>query len=377
MARNTQVGIDTAALSHNLSHIRTLAPASRVIAVVKADAYGHRLDLCLPALAAADLLAVATLEEARAVRRLGSERPVLLLEGVIHDADLAVAADLGLELTLHHPAQLDALLRFGRSPTARLWLKIESGMQRLGMPPELVADAHARLRRLSGVEQVNLVSHFASADADVEDTATRAQFERFQALTRALDGEVCLANSAAILRHPETHGDWVRAGIMLYGISPLADRTGSDLGLQPVMSFSSELMAVRSVPAGERIGYGGRYVAEQDLPVGVAAVGYGDGYPRSLPDGTPVLVNGRVCRLVGRVSMDMITLDLSGCPDARIGDRVVLWGEGLAVETIAEQAGTIPYELVCRITRRVRYRARSLQSAPAAAATALRYNSGL
>jgi len=356
MPRNTIARIDTAALTHNLARVRELAPNSRIMAVVKADAYGHRLDLCLPALKDADLLAVATLEEARAIRRLGSRLPVLLLEGVLHAADLPVAAELALELTIHHPGQVQMLEAFGRSPTPRLWLKIDSGMHRLGVNAADAKSLHARLRRLPGVEQVNLMTHFASADELDADT-TRTQLERFESSTDGLDGEHCLANSAAIVEHAASHADWVRAGIMLYGISPFSDRTGEELGLKPVMTLTSELMAINQVPAGEAIGYGGRFVATRDMTIGVAAIGYGDGYPRSQADGTPVLVNGRTCSLAGRVSMDMITIDLAACPDASVGDPVILWGSGLPIEGIARQADTIAYELVCRITRRVRYRA--------------------
>ena len=355
MARNTLAQIDTAALTHNLDRVRELAPNSRVMAVVKADAYGHRLDLCLPALQQADMLAVATLEEARAIRRLGNGLPVLLLEGVIHAGDLVVASDLDLELTIHHLDQISALEQFGRSPTARLWLKMDTGMHRLGIAAEDAVGAHRRLMALSGVKQVNLVSHFASAD-EPEGELTRRQVERFDQVTRALDGEHCLANSAAIFADADLHRDWVRAGIMLYGISPFADRTGVDLGLKPVMTLTSELMAINRVPAGEVIGYGARFRAERAMLIGVAAIGYGDGYPRSVADGTPVLVNDQACQLAGRVSMDMITIDLENCPQARVGDTVVLWGRGLPVESIAASADTIAYELVCRITRRVRYR---------------------
>jgi alanine racemase len=356
MARNTIARIDTSAIAHNLARVRAMAPRSRVMAVVKADAYGHRLDLCLPALTGADMLAVATLEEARAIRRLGNGLPVLLLEGVIHDGDLSVAADLGLELTIHHADQIEALERFGRAPTPRLWLKLDSGMHRLGMAADQAAGAHARLKNLPGVEQVNLISHFASAD-QAESRLTARQMQRFEAMVADLDGEICLANSAAILQHPNTHGDWVRAGIMLYGISPLTGQTGLDLDLKPVMTLTTELMAINRVPAGESIGYGARFVAPNDMRLGVAAIGYGDGYPRSTVDGTPVLVRGVQCQLAGRVSMDMITIDLGNCPNAAVGDPVVLWGQGLPVETVAACADTIAYELVCRITRRVRYRA--------------------
>jgi alanine racemase len=355
MARNTLAWIDRAALRHNLGQVRSWAAGSRVMAVVKADAYGHRLDLCLGALAGADLLAVATLEEARAIRRLGSARPVVLLEGVLHSDDLPVAEELGLELTIHHVSQLEMLERFGRSPAPRVWLKINSGMHRLGVPAEHAAAFHQRLRALPGVEQVNPMTHFASAD-DPNDDATVAQIDRFEAAIAGLEGERCLANSAALLNFPEARADWVRVGILLYGISPLADRSGCDLGLAPVMRLKSEIMAINSVPRGARIGYGGRFVAERDMRVGVAAIGYGDGYPRGVVDGTPVLVAGQRCGLVGRVSMDMITIDLTDHPAAGLGDEVVLWGQGLAVEEVASKAGTIPYELVCRITRRVRYR---------------------
>ncbi len=355
MARNTLAQIDSAALKHNLERVRALAPRSRVMAVVKADAYGHRLDLCLPALEHADMLAVATLEEARAIRRLGNGLPVLLLEGVIHSDDLVVASDLDLELTIHHLDQIRALERFGRAPTSRLWLKVDTGMHRLGVAGEDAALAHQRLLALPGVEQVNLVSHFASADEPGGDLTGR-QVERFDRIVRNLEGEHCLANSAAILADSGLHRDWVRAGIMLYGISPFSDQCGKDLGLQPVMTLTSELIAINHVSAGEVIGYGARFRAERDMHVGVAAIGYGDGYPRSVADGAPVLVDGHRCSMAGRVSMDMITIDLENCPDARVGAPVTLWGRGLPVETIAAHADTIAYELVCRITRRVRYR---------------------
>lgn len=358
MARNTIAHIDPAAIAHNLGRVRQFAPDSRIMAVVKADAYGHRIDLCLPALERADMLAVATIEEARAIRRLGSGLPVLLLEGVNDHGDLAVAADLGLELTVHHPHQLEALERFGRSPAARLWLKVDTGMHRLGVPVEAAADMHRRMRSLPGVEQVNLVSHFACAE-EPSHPLNAIQLERFGRAVQGLDAERCLANSAGLINLPEARFEWVRAGLVLYGISPLPDQPARALGLEPAMTLTAELMAVNRVDAGESIGYGARFVAERDTVVGVASIGYGDGYPRSMIDGAPVLVDGRSCRICGRVSMDMITIDLSACPDARVGDEVVLWGQGLPIEKVAEAAGTIPYELVCRITRRVRFRSRA------------------
>ncbi|QOC23871.1 alanine racemase [Wenzhouxiangella sp. AB-CW3] len=354
MARNTLARISTDAIAANLARVRACAPDSRVMAVVKADAYGHRIDLCLSALRNADMLAVATIEEARAIRRLGNGLPVLLLEGVNDPGDLAIAAELGLELTVHHPRQVQALERFGRAISRRLWLKIDSGMHRLGVDGGQAAVLHQRMLDLPGVEQVNLMTHLACAEESDHPLNSR-QLERFDRTVAGLEGEHCLANSAAIFNWPAVHRDWVRAGIVLYGISPMSEGSGADLGLAPAMTLSSELLAVNHVAAGESIGYGGRYVASRDMRVGVAAIGYGDGYPRSIRDGAHVLVNGRRCRLAGRVSMDMITIDLANCPEAGIGDPVLLWGEGLPVEEVARAADTIPYELVCRITRRVRY----------------------
>lgn len=359
MARNTIAHIDPAAIAHNLNRVRDFAPDSRVMAVVKADAYGHRIDLCLPALEQADMLAVATIEEARAIRRLGNGLPVLLLEGVNDFGDLAVAAELGLELTVHHLHQLEALERFGRSPAGRLWLKIDTGMHRLGVPVEAAADMHRRLLALPGVEQVNLVSHFACAEENSHPLNV-LQLERFHRATDGLEGERCMANSAGLISLPEAHFEWVRAGLVLYGISPLSGQPGPELGLEPAMTLTAELLAVNRVAAGESIGYGARYVAGHDMTVGVAGIGYGDGYPRSMADGAPVLVDGQACRMCGKVSMDMITIDLAPCPEARVGDEVVLWGQGLPIEALAEAAGTIPYELVCRITRRVRFRSRGM-----------------
>lgn len=359
MARNTIAHIDPVAIAHNLGRVREFAAGSRVMAVVKADAYGHRIDLCLPALEHADMLAVATIEEARAIRRLGNGLPVLLLEGVRDYGDLAVAADLGLELTIHHPHQLEALERFGRSPAKRLWLKIDTGMHRLGVPLEAAADMHRRLGAIAGVEQVNLMSHLACAE-EPSHPLNAVQLERFRRATDPLDGERCLANSAGLITLPEARFEWVRAGLVLYGVSPLPGQPGPSLGLEPAMTLTAELVAVNRVAAGESIGYGARFVADRDMSVGVAAIGYGDGYPRSMVDGAPVLVKGMSCRMCGRVSMDMITIDLRPCPDAKVGDEVVLWGQGLPIETLAEAAGTIPYELVCRITRRVRFRSRAI-----------------
>ncbi len=353
MPRNTEAFIDPSAVEHNLKQVRRWAGTSNIMAVVKADAYGHRLDGCFDALAQADLLAVATLEEARAIRQLGAATPIVLLEGVAHAQDLCAAEALRLELVIHSRYQLEALQQRGQSPTPRVWLKINTGMNRLGVRPGEAKSMHTELSQLPGVETVCLMSHFASAGAS--PSTTKDQIRCFDQATEGLAGPHCLANSAALLTEPSAHRDWVRAGLVLYGVSPLPDQTGADLGLIPAMSLEAELIAINSVFAGERVGYGGRFEAPEDMVLGVVSIGYGDGYPRAMQDGAPVWVNGQITRLVGRVSMDMITIDLTDMPDAAIGDRVRLWGPALPVETVARWAETIPYELVCRLTRRVRY----------------------
>lgn len=353
MPRNTEVTIDPGAIAHNLKRVQHWAGASKVMAVVKADAYGHRIEGCIPALADADLLAVATLEEARAIRRLGTPTPILLLEGVSDAKDLGAVDELGLELVVHSAYQLDALKAWGRSPAPRLWLKINTGMNRLGVRPEQAKAMHAELLAVDGVETVCLMSHFASAGGSHQ--TTEDQIQCFDQAVAGLEGPQCMANSAALLTEPSSHRDWVRAGLVLYGVSPLQDQSAAQLGLEPAMRVEAELIAINPIRAGERVGYGGRFKASQDMVLGVVAIGYGDGYPRAMKDGAPVWINGQIAPLVGRVSMDMITIDISAVADPKVGDLVRLWGPGVPVEEVARWADTIPYELVCRLTRRVRY----------------------
>lgn len=355
MSRNAFATIAPAALRHNLARVRALSGDARIMAVVKADAYGHSLKRCLPPLLDADMLAVATMDEARAIRAIEPRAPVLLLEGVMATAELEAVARLHLEMVVHHASQLDWIEARGRSPGPRIWLKLDSGMHRLGFPLNEAREVHGRLKALNGVEEVVLMTHFACADQP-EHPLNRRQITAFDAAVEGLPGPHCLANSAALLNLAGSRRDWVRAGLLLYGVSPVAGREGLALDLEPVMTFETRLIAVNEVPAGDSIGYGARFTAERPMRVGVAAIGYGDGYPRNMPDGAPVLVNGREQPLAGRVSMDMITIDLDGQPEARVGDPVVLWGRGLPVERVAEAVGTIPYELLCRVTRRVAYR---------------------
>jgi alanine racemase len=295
------------------------------------------------------------MDEARAIRSIAPRAPILLLEGAMSADELDTARSLRLETVVHHDAQLRWLEAAGASPGSRVWLKIDSGMHRLGFPLERAAEARRRLDAVQGIDEVVLMTHFACADQR-DHPLNQKQIRAFDSATAELQGPRCMANSAALLNLPRTRRDWVRAGLLVYGVSPVTGQDGPDLGLRPVMTLETRLMAVNEIPAGEAIGYGARFVTDSPMRIGVAAIGYGDGYPRNMPDGAPVLLNGRLQRLVGRVSMDMITIDLDGQPEARVGDPVVLWGRGLPVERVAEAGGTIPYELLCRVTRRVPHR---------------------
>ncbi|HET6602645.1 MAG TPA: alanine racemase [Xanthomonadaceae bacterium] len=360
MSRATAATIHVDALRHNLARMRELAPDSRVMAVVKADGYGHGLERVGRALSGADAFGVAALSDAERLRAIGLPHRIVLLSGFDEPADLPVLQRLSIDTVVHHAWQLELLEAAQRQASPerarlRVWLKIDSGMHRLGFPAAQAAQVHRRLRDLAWVDpEIVLMSHFASSDV-FEGEATRAQIARFQAATRGLPGPHSLANSAAVLGWRQVRNGWIRPGGALYGISVVPGTTGADFGLAPAMTLATRLIAIHHVAAGEAVGYGGGFLCPEDMPVGVAAIGYGDGYPRAAGSGTPVLVAGRRAPLIGRVSMDLITIDLRGLPEARIGDEVVLWGRGLPVEEIAQHAGTIGYELSCGITRRVRF----------------------
>jgi alanine racemase len=280
-------------------------------------------------------------------------KPLLLLEGVFGAEELEPAARHALDLVVHHTWQLAALERAHLSRPVRVWVKLDTGMHRLGFPAEEAAGLLARLAGCANVApSVRLMTHLAGAD-DPEGPATARQLARLRAATAGLAAEVSIANSAGVLVWPETHGDWVRPGVMLYGVSPFAGRVGAEEGLAPGMTLETRLIAVNACPRGEAVGYGGTWVCPETMPVGVAAVGYGDGDPRQVPAGTPLLVRGVRVPLIGRVSMDMVTVDLRAVPDARPGERVVVWGEGLPAEEVAHAAGTIAYELLAGLTTRV------------------------
>ena len=353
MTRGTRALIDLRALRHNFQRVREAAPSARVLAVVKADAYGHGAEWIATALPEADGFAVARVAEGRCLRALGIDRPVVVLSGVASGEDLASAAELGLDLVVHHESQAAALESARPQRPVRVWVKVDTGMHRLGLAPSEVTAVWQRLERCDAVSgPLRLMTHLARAD-ERGDPSTRDQIACFTALAEARAAETSLANSAGVLAWPAAHGDWVRPGIMLYGISPFVGGRAEEEDLRPVMTLASHLIAVNRLRRGDPIGYGGTWTCPEDMPVGVVAVGYGDGYPRHAPTGTPVLVNGVRVPLVGRVSMDLVTVDLRAAARARPGDPVVLWGRGLPVEEIAEHAGTIGYELVTRVAPRV------------------------
>ncbi len=351
--RPATVTIDLDALRHNLAVARRRAPAARLVAVVKADAYGHGAARLLPALSDADRLGVACIEEALALREAGATQPILLLEGMFEADELALCVRHGFEVGVHEPGQLRMLEQARLERPVRVWLKIDSGMNRLGFRPELLPSVLAQLQGCAAVaDEIRLMTHFASAD-DPTAPSTRAQIGRFAAAAGRLGLERSFCNSAGVLAWPEAHAEWIRPGVMLYGVSPLAGRHGGDEDLRPVMTLATRLIEVKEVPAGETVGYAGTWTAAVPSRIGIAAIGYGDGYPRHVPSGTPVLLDGKPASLVGRVSMDMLAIDLTDHPEAQVGTAVTLWGRGLPVETIAAHADTIAYELLCGIAGRV------------------------
>lgn len=358
MTRAAEARIDLTALRHNLARVREAARGVRVMAIIKANGYGHGMARVARVLAhgddGVDAFGVASVDEAIALREAGIEAPVTLLEGFFEAAELAAVEYYRLSVVIHHAAQLDILETHPLSSSIPVWLKIDSGMHRLGFAPDKARDAWRRLKSCPWVaDPIRLMTHLASAD-DRHSPQTLVQLECFDTAISGIEGERGIANSAAILAWPQTHAQWVRPGIMLYGVSPFVEGMATDENLKPVMTLNSRLISVNRFRKGDAIGYAASWVCPRDMPVGVVAIGYGDGYPRHAAPGTPVLVNGRRVPLIGRVSMDMVTVDLSSQPEARIGDAVTLWGAGLPVEEVARCAGTIAYQLLCNVAQRVR-----------------------
>lgn len=352
MTRPIRATLDLSALRGNLAVARQHAGEARLWAVIKANAYGHGLMRAAEALDdLADGYALLDLDDAVALREAGYRQPILLLEGFFEADELPLLAEYGLTPVVHALEQIEMLT--GAALPARLpvYLKINTGMNRLGLSLESFPAALTALETLPSVASVTLMTHFA--DADLE-RGIGWQMARFVESAQGCRHPVSLANSAALLRFPEVRRGWARPGIMLYGSSPFPqDKSAEQLGLRPVMTLSSELIAVHDLQKGDRVGYGGVFSAEEPMRIGIVACGYADGYPRHAPTGTPILVEGRRTRTVGRVSMDMIMVDLTGIPAAGIGSPVVLWGEGLPVDAVAAAAGTVSYELLCALAQRV------------------------
>ncbi len=347
--------IDRQALKHNYQQLLEKSLNKKIVAVVKGDAYGHGAVEVARTLTeiGAEKFAVSRIEEAVELRDAGITQPILLLEGCFCQQDVVLASKYGFEPVVHHMQQVQDIENADVSSAVKVWLKLDTGMHRIGVQPEEFAGYVARLERCPHVAApVNAVSHFCRAD-EPDARTTLDQLAVFTETTALCRGEKTIANSAGILYWPESHFDWVRAGIALYGASPNENQSAEALNLQPVMTLESQLIAVRSHKAGAPVGYGETWVAKNDTKIGVIAVGYGDGYPRSAPIGTPVYINGRIVPLVGRVSMDMMTVDLGADSTEKVGDRVELWGKNLPVSRVAKKIGTISYELMIQLTRRV------------------------
>lgn len=354
IGRPVQAVINLAALHHNVERVKQYAPQSQIIAVVKANAYGHGAEAVAKAIAGQVAgFGVSCLTEALSLRKAGIAQRILLLEGFFRSRELPIIAEQQLDVVIHNVAQIEMLAALKLSKPVRIWLKVDTGMRRLGFMPDQIKQVQQVLEANPNVAKpLYWMSHFADAD-DINKHTTLSQINCFHELLAKVKGAKSLANSAAIIAWPDSHNDFVRPGLMLYGVSPLLNKTAADFNLQPVMTLSTELIAIKKIKQGDAVGYGSTFIAPKDMLIGIAAIGYGDGYPWHAKSGTPVLVNGQRVQLIGRVAMDMLVVDLSHQPTAKEGDPVILWGNGLPIEEVAAWANTIPYELFCSISRRV------------------------
>ena len=359
MPRPIQAIIHTAALRHNLARARDAAPDAKVWAIVKANAYGHGIERAFAGLKGADGFALLDFDEAKRLRALDWRGPILLLEGCFEARDLEICSRLGLWHVVHCNEQIDMLAAHKTTQPHRVFLKMNSGMNRLGFKPERYRAAWTRLNALPQVDEISLMTHFSDADSA---KGISAQLAAFDAVTHDLPGERSLSNSAANLRHSAVlaaKSDWIRPGIAVYGSAPdFPDHNAEHWGLQPTMTLASKIIGVQNLAAGDTVGYGSSFTAEGSMRIGVVACGYADGYPRHCPTGTPMLVNGVRCRMVGRVSMDMVTVDLTPVPGAGMGSDVTLWGRAgngavLAIDEVAHAGGTVAYQLMCALAQRV------------------------
>ena len=353
MSRPATATIHLDALRANLARVRTLAEGAKVMAVVKADAYGHGLERCARALTGADAFGVASIADGLRLRAAGHRQRIVVLSGPDAASDLAEMRRLRLEAVIHHESQLAMLEAEQGGDPLKVWLKLDTGMHRLGFAPARARELHARHAALPAVEKaIVLMTHFASSD-EFDNELTARQTQCFFDAASGLPGERALSNSAALLGWPAARGNWVRVGGLLYGLSVAEGKTGADFGFQPAMTLTTRLVAINRIARGERVGYGATWECPEAMRVGVAAIGYGDGYPRSARSGTPVRVGDAPAAVIGRVSMDLLTLDLRNASGAKVGDVVTLWGPQLPAELIAGHANTISYELTCGVTRRV------------------------
>ncbi len=354
MSRPIEALFNAAALAHNYQLIQQHAPAARTLAVIKANAYGHGVERVVAALPAADGFAILEIETAIQLRRSGITQPLLLLEGVFTAAELLNCAIYDLSITVHSAVHIEWLEQAQLARPIKVFLKLNTGMNRLGFPASSAKEWSARLRKCPNVSEITLMMHFATADEPQIGIAM--QWQRFCAATADLDLPISAANSAAIFAYPHVQGNWVRPGVALYGASSFATQTAASLGLQAVMSLRSQVIAVQTLQVGDTVGYGATLTAEHEMKIGIVACGYADGYPRHAPTGTPVWVEGQRTRLLGRVSMDMLCIDLTPWPNLGIGSQVELWGAHLPIDEVATAAGTISYELMCALTARVAVR---------------------
>lgn len=351
MSRPVVIGLDLSALRHNVTCLRQRAPRSKILAMVKANAYGHGLIPIAHALVSSSVegFGVSCSEEALWLRHADIQQRIVLMEGLFSAAELSLLNRYQLDTVIHDQQQLNLLTHVPLSKPVNAWIKVNTGMNRLGFSLDDFPKVWQRLQACPWISIVCVMTHFSEADKKTETTAT--QIKQFNHVIKSLACEKSLANSAAILAYPDSHADWIRPGLILYGVSPFSDSTGMDFGFKSVMNLKSEIMAINQLQAGDSVGYGGTWRASTNRRIGVVAIGYGDGYPHRARNGTPVLVNNQAVELVGQVSMDMLTVDLHTQPHAKSGDPVCLWGAGLPVERVAMSTETFRYELLCGINR--------------------------
>ena len=356
MSRAAIAILSTENLFHNLEVIKKASPRSKVMAMIKANAYGHGLrSVALRIGKNVDSLGVASIDEALALRKIGVKTQMTLVEGIFEPDELLIASSQQFHVVFHHESQLEWLEKTALPLPLKAWLKIDTGMGRLGFSLDDAKSAYQRLSKSSQViHPIGIMSHLACADQQ-DHPLNQSQIREFSEFIKNLPGPKSLCNSPALFQFESHQHDVVRPGLAMYGVSPIQGKSAQDLGLKPVMTLQTRLIAVHTLKKGSSIGYGGQFVCPEDMPVGVIAMGYGDGYPRTARNGTPVLVNHTKCQVVGRVSMDMTTIDLRTCPSAKIGDPVVLWGNGLPIEEVATHTAHVAYDLLCGIQPRVKF----------------------